>query len=186
MAASLRCPECRNDAVLRCSPDSLAERLLTLLGISPFQCHLCSRRFWAFRWGKSHRPRQEERRAHRRIPVRFSMALSAGGFRGKGWCSTSPSAGAWSRAIRSCTWMRSATSVSFRMGKGPQWKWPPWYGPWGPRASDLNFCGAPGRISAWWNFFGPMPGERRAGLDCNPNPRPGECRPARSGHELRK
>jgi hypothetical protein len=84
MAASLRCPECRNDAVVRCSPDSLAERLLTLLGLSPFQCHLCSRRFWAFRMGKSPRPPQDDRRAHRRIPVRFSMAFSGGRIQGKG------------------------------------------------------------------------------------------------------
>ncbi len=84
MAASLRCPECRHDAILRCAPDSLAERLLTLLGISPFQCHLCSRRFWAFRWGKSHRRSQEDRRAHQRIPVRFSMAFSGGRIQGKG------------------------------------------------------------------------------------------------------
>ncbi len=84
VAASLRCPECRNDAMFQCSPGSLAERLLTLLGISPFQCHLCSRRFWSVRRGKFLRPPQEDRRAHRRIPVRFSMVFSGGRIQGKG------------------------------------------------------------------------------------------------------
>lgn len=84
MAVTLRCPECGNGPVLRCSPDSVAERLWTLLCISPFQCHLCSRRFRAFRLGKSYHSQQEDRRAHRRIPVRFSMAFSGGRIQGQG------------------------------------------------------------------------------------------------------
>lgn len=84
MPVSCRCPECGNERVLRLSPDSVADRLWTLLLISPFQCHLCSWRFRAFRLGKSYHLPQVDRRAHLRIPVRFSMAFSGGRVRGQG------------------------------------------------------------------------------------------------------
>lgn len=84
MAAPLICSQCGKDAVLRSQCLSPGEHILSALFISPFRCQLCSHRFLAFRWGREYHKHPLDRREHRRIPVRLSLAFSGGRIHGEG------------------------------------------------------------------------------------------------------
>lgn len=84
MAQPLTCPQCEKENVLRSPATSFTDRLASALFISPFRCQLCSHRFRAFRVGRRYSRGLLDRREHRRIPVRLSLAFSGGRIRGSG------------------------------------------------------------------------------------------------------
>ena len=80
----LACPLCGNNSVLKALCRSAGERLIGLLGASPFRCQLCTHRFLAFRWGRSYPTHLVDRREHPRIPVRLILSFSGDRHRGEG------------------------------------------------------------------------------------------------------
>jgi hypothetical protein len=71
----LACPDCGRTHVARSRRRHLLERLLgRLLGLYPFRCQLCDRRFW--RRQPPHNPEPaEERREYTRLPTQVLIGL---------------------------------------------------------------------------------------------------------------
>lgn len=84
MIRRLTCPRCQKDGVLRSRPQSPREHVALLVGIVPFHCQHCSRRFLAWRPGLHVPPHAVDRREHLRIPVRLFLSFSGGKVRGEG------------------------------------------------------------------------------------------------------
>ena len=84
MGRILSCPQCQKDGLYRARPQSLRERVVTLVFISPFLCPFCSHRFLASRLGINHPRHPIDRREHLRIPVRLYLSFSGGKIRGEG------------------------------------------------------------------------------------------------------
>lgn len=84
MNRHLVCPQCRQETVLRAWPRSPREYLAAWLGIAPFSCQSCGRRFLASRIGTAVGAHALERREHLRIPVRLYLSFSGGKVKGEG------------------------------------------------------------------------------------------------------
>lgn len=84
MAASLTCPQCEKDGVLRSRCQSTVEFLAEFVLVSPFRCQHCSNRFLALRVGRDYPKHVVDRREHMRIPVRLFLSFSGGRIRGEG------------------------------------------------------------------------------------------------------
>lgn len=84
MVWALRCPQCDKDSLSSLSPESFLERAAHLLGIAPFRCQFCSRRFLAVRWGRRQPAHVVERREFRRTPVQLALAFTGDQVRGEG------------------------------------------------------------------------------------------------------
>jgi len=84
MSRQVTCPGCRKDGALRSRPQSPREHVAALIGIVPFHCQHCSRRFLACRLGKDESGHRIDRREHLRIPVRLCLSFSGGKVRGEG------------------------------------------------------------------------------------------------------
>jgi hypothetical protein len=84
MNRRLTCPRCQKDGVLRSRPQSPREHVAALIGIVPFHCQHCSRRFLAWRPGLNDPAHPVDRREHLRIPVRLFLSFSGGKVRGEG------------------------------------------------------------------------------------------------------
>ncbi len=80
----LTCPLCGKDCVLRVPCRSVEERLVSLLGCSPFRCQFCTHKFLAFRWGRSYPTHLLDRREYPRIPVRLTLSFSGDRVQGEG------------------------------------------------------------------------------------------------------
>jgi hypothetical protein len=84
MSRQVTCPGCRKEGALRSRPQSPREHVAALIGIVPFHCQHCSRRFLACRLGKEEPRHRIDRREHLRIPVRLCLSFSGGKVRGEG------------------------------------------------------------------------------------------------------
>ena len=67
------CPQCGIWLVKKAARRGLREYLLSALTIGPFRCQVCTHRFLAFMW----LPGTDPRREYKRIPVRYTVLLSA-------------------------------------------------------------------------------------------------------------
>ena len=84
MGETLTCPHCGKDRVLRSRRHTMLEFLASLAFYSPFHCQSCSRRFMAWRLGRSYPAQLIDRRQHLRIPVRLFLSFSGGRIKGEG------------------------------------------------------------------------------------------------------
>lgn len=84
MLRPLACRLCGKDSILQTASRSSRERLLSLLGISPFRCQFCTHRFLALRWWRTYPTLLVDRREHHRIPVRMALSFSGNRVRGEG------------------------------------------------------------------------------------------------------
>lgn len=77
-----QCPKCGKDFVRRALRVGVAERLLSLCYLYPYQCQLCAHRFRLFEWGRRYDERTVDQRKYERIdvqiPATFSMDQTSG------------------------------------------------------------------------------------------------------------
>lgn len=84
MKTQVVCPRCRQDGVMRSRPESPREHVAAWIGIMPFHCQQCGKRFLARSLGNGKSRHPIDRREHLRIPVRLFLSFSGGKVRGEG------------------------------------------------------------------------------------------------------
>ena len=80
----LRCPKCGRHVVRRTHRSGLVERLLSRVGVYPFRCQLCGRRFRATQPGTRWVAQPPERREFDRLVARLPASLSTGALAAEG------------------------------------------------------------------------------------------------------
>lgn len=78
-----RCPQCGKDFVRQSQRQGAFEHLLSVVGVYPFRCQVCTHRFRAFEWGARSR-RLTDQREYERIPARFAVSFSGDRIKGQG------------------------------------------------------------------------------------------------------
>ncbi len=71
-----QCPKCGKDFVRRALRVGVAERLLSLCYLYPFQCQLCAHRFRLLEWGRRYDERTIDQRQYERIEVQIPATFS--------------------------------------------------------------------------------------------------------------
>lgn len=72
----LRCPHCHRRTVRRAPRVGRAERFLRHLGVHPFRCQLCGRRFRALRWSAHSSRNRADRREYDRAALTLPVSVS--------------------------------------------------------------------------------------------------------------
>lgn len=81
--AKPQCPSCESPFVIQAEPVTLLDRLASLVGLYPFQCELCKRRF-RMKQEKGQPSGPKERRKSVRVPVQIPVTFESNEVSGDG------------------------------------------------------------------------------------------------------